>query len=78
MKTDPLIQQLFAIERALGCVTNDQLRAMIIDAQEAALEYEVRNLHEIETLRQRLEATPDARPFTVRRFLHSDDHGPTH
>lgn len=72
MSTDPLIQQLFAIERALGYVTKEELRAMIIDAQEAALENEIRNLREIESLRQRLE---EKHRFQMARLFRSKDSG---
>ncbi|MGB7170351.1 MAG: hypothetical protein WBD32_15190, partial [Acidobacteriaceae bacterium] len=37
MGSEPLIQKLFALERAVGKVGNIALRAMIIDAEEAAL-----------------------------------------
>lgn len=37
MGSEPLIQKLFALERAVGKVENAALRAMIIDAEEAAL-----------------------------------------
>lgn len=37
MGSEPLIQKLFALERAVGKVDNAGLRAMIIDAEEAAL-----------------------------------------
>ncbi len=38
MGSEPLIQKLFALERAVGKVSNTTLRRMIIDAEEAALE----------------------------------------
>jgi hypothetical protein len=37
MESEPLIQKLFALERAVGKVGNITLRAMIIEAEEAAL-----------------------------------------
>lgn len=37
MGSEPLIQKLFALERAVGQVDNIRLRAMIIEAEEAAL-----------------------------------------
>lgn len=37
MGSEPLIQKLFALERAVGKVGNATLRAMIIEAEEAAL-----------------------------------------
>lgn len=37
MGSEPLIQKLFALERAVGKVSNVALRAMIIEAEEAAL-----------------------------------------
>ncbi len=37
MGSGPLIQKLFALERAVGKVGNTTLRAMIIEAEEAAL-----------------------------------------
>ncbi|HZZ37803.1 MAG TPA: hypothetical protein VFE06_01650 [Acidobacteriaceae bacterium] len=37
MGSEPLIQKLFALERAVGKVGNLTLRAMIIEAEEAAL-----------------------------------------
>ena len=37
MGSEPLIQKLFALERAVGKVSNVTLRTMIIDAEEAAL-----------------------------------------
>ncbi|HEY1810054.1 MAG TPA: hypothetical protein VGG42_15930 [Acidobacteriaceae bacterium] len=37
MGSEPLIQKLFALERAVGKVDNNRLRAMIVDAEEAAL-----------------------------------------
>jgi hypothetical protein len=37
MGSEPLIQKLFALERAVGKVGNTTLRAMIIEAEEAAL-----------------------------------------
>jgi hypothetical protein len=37
MGSEPLIQKLFALERAVGKVGNATLRVMIIEAEEAAL-----------------------------------------
>ena len=37
MGSEPLIQKLFALERAVGKVSSATLRTMIIDAEEAAL-----------------------------------------
>lgn len=37
MGSEPLIQKLFELERAIGKVSNIALRAMIIEAEEAAL-----------------------------------------
>ena len=37
MGSEPLIQKLFALERAVGKVDNIVLRSMIIEAEEAAL-----------------------------------------
>jgi len=37
MGSEPLIQKLFALERAVGKVSNAALRTMIIEAEEAAL-----------------------------------------
>lgn len=37
MESEPLIQKLFALERAVGKVGNATLRVMIIEAEEAAL-----------------------------------------
>ncbi|MGA8111421.1 MAG: hypothetical protein WB974_18425 [Acidobacteriaceae bacterium] len=72
MYSDSLIRQLFAIERAIGSVPQEQLRAMVVAAQETALEGELRNLREIETFRDRLEG---CQRFSFRRFLHSDASG---
>jgi hypothetical protein len=72
MTTDSLIQQLFAIERALGYVTHEELRVMVIEAQETALESEIRNLREVECLRQRLE---DKHRFHLARLFRSKDSG---
>ncbi|HEX4310079.1 MAG TPA: hypothetical protein VHZ25_08615 [Acidobacteriaceae bacterium] len=56
MKPEPLIQKLFAIERAIGHTTPAALRAMVIEAQETALRMDLENLHDIDTLRRRLES----------------------
>lgn len=83
MKPESLLQQLFAIERSIGYVTKDELRAMVIDAQEAALAAEVRTVREIEVLRQRLEQSRPAglqrsHGFLFRRFFRSSDSGSQH
>jgi hypothetical protein len=80
MKRESLIQQLFAIERAIGYVTKDELRSMVIDAQEAALAADSTALREMENLRRRLEESRRfgiQRPnrFTFRRFFRSGDSG---
>ena len=51
-----LLQKLFAIERAIeaNCAPA-ALRAMVIEAQEMALALDLENLHDIETIRQRME-----------------------
>ncbi|HEX4038154.1 MAG TPA: hypothetical protein VHX37_08850 [Acidobacteriaceae bacterium] len=72
MYSDSLIRQLFAIERAIGYVSKDELRAMVIAAQETALENELGNLRGIETLRRRLE---DSQRMTFLRLLRSEDSG---
>jgi len=72
MYSNSLIRQLFAIERAIGSVPQEQLRAMVVEAQETALEGELRNLREIETFRDRLGGS---QRFSFRRFLYSDDSG---
>ena len=41
MISEPLIQKLFAIERAIGQVPPAALRAMVIEAEEAALRMEL-------------------------------------
>jgi hypothetical protein len=56
MTPEPLIQKLFAIERAIGIATPGVLRAMVIDAQETALRMDLDNLHEIDAIRRRLGA----------------------
>lgn len=55
MKPEPLIQKLFAIERAIGKVRPAVLRTMIIDAQESALRLELDSLHSMDQVRQRLD-----------------------
>jgi hypothetical protein len=60
MKPEPLIQKLFPIERAIGHMTPAALRVMVIDAQETALCMDLENLHDIDTLRRRLEAQQGA------------------
>jgi len=52
MGSEPLIQKLFALERAVGKVGNATLRTMIIEAEEAALAMDREIL-----LRLRTEAT---------------------
>jgi len=56
MKPASLIQKLFAIERAIAneCPPAT-LRAMVIDAQETALQLDLENLHDIETIRRGME-----------------------
>ena len=76
MKRESLIRQLFAIERSIGYVTKDELRSMVIDAQEAALAADTTTLREIETLRRRLEesrrfGTQRSKRFTLRRLFRS-------
>jgi hypothetical protein len=70
MRPEPLIQKLFAIERAIGTIPPAALRAMIIDAQETALRMELENLHDIDTLRRRLETREAA---LLRRATPIDD-----
>ncbi|HVT98732.1 MAG TPA: hypothetical protein VHE33_14610 [Acidobacteriaceae bacterium] len=59
MQTEPLIQKLFAIERAIGRVQPAQLRAMVIEAEEAALRMELDNYRSIEELQLRLRERSD-------------------
>ena len=54
MHPEPLIQKLFAIERAIDRVPPAQLRAMLVDAEEAALRMDLDNLHRIDELHRRL------------------------
>ena len=67
MKPEPLIQKLFALERAIGIASSAVLRTMVIDAQETALRMDLENLHEIDAIRRRLgaaqEIDPRARDF---------------
>jgi len=56
MRPEPLIQKLFAIERAIGIAAPGVLRAMVIDAQETALRMDLENLHEFDAIRRRLGA----------------------
>jgi hypothetical protein len=70
MRHEPLIQQLFAIERAIGTAAPGTLRAMVIEAQETALRMELDNLHDIDALRHRLELHQLA---AVRQFAVADE-----
>lgn len=56
MKPASLLQKLFAIERAIesNCPPA-ALRAMVIEAQETALQLDLDNLHDIETIRRGME-----------------------
>ena len=54
MQSEPLIQKLFAIERAIGLVQTAELRAMVIEAEEAALRMDLDTLHAVDELQQRL------------------------
>ena len=58
MHPEPLIQKLFAIERAIGNVQPAQLRAMVVDAEEAALRLDLDNLHSIDELNELLGEGP--------------------
>lgn len=60
MHPETLIQKLFAIERAIGNAPAAQLRAMVVEAQEAALRMELDNMHGIDELRRRLESRSPA------------------
>jgi hypothetical protein len=80
MKPESVIQQLFAIERSIGYVTKDELRSMVIEAQETALAAETSTVREIEVLRHRLEDSRrygSQRPsrFSLRRFFRSKRSG---
>lgn len=56
MKPASLLQKLFAIERAIdGDCPPAALRTMVIEAQEMALALDLENLHDIESIRQRME-----------------------
>jgi hypothetical protein len=55
MKPEPLIQKLFAIERAIDNTSPAELRAMVIDAQETVLRMDLERLQDIEHIRHRLE-----------------------
>jgi hypothetical protein len=59
MKAEPLIQKLFAIERAIGIAAPGVLRAMVIDAQETALRMDLDSLQEIDAIRLRLGANQE-------------------
>lgn len=78
MKRESLFQQLCAIERAIGYVTKDELRALVHDAQETALAAEANQDREIKGLRPQTQK-PDpgerARRFTFRRFFRSGNSG---
>jgi hypothetical protein len=51
MQPDPLIQKLFAIERAIGSSDPEALmRAMVIDAEESALELELQLIRVVRKL----------------------------
>lgn len=55
MKPDPLIQKLFAIERAIGHTAPGALRLMVIEAEESALQLELEllnTLHRLENLKR--------------------------
>jgi hypothetical protein len=67
MTPEPLIQKLFAIERAIGTTTPGVLRAMVIDAQETALRMDLDNLQEIDAIQRRFGADQemDLRVFEV-------------
>jgi len=54
MKPEPLIQKLFAIERAIGIASSAVLRTMVIDAQETALRMDLESLREIDAIGRRL------------------------
>lgn len=49
MGSEPLIQKLFALERAIGKVSNVTLRTMIIEAEEAALALDREMLQRLST-----------------------------
>lgn len=70
MKPEPLIQKLFAIERAIGNTSNSHLRALVIEAQETALRMEIENLEDIEAIRRSLEERQIAK---LRYYLTSAD-----
>lgn len=70
MKPEPLIQKLFAIERAIGNTTHSHLRALVIEAQETALRMEIEILEDIEAIRRSLEERQLA---TLRYSQTSDD-----
>ena len=64
MKPEPLIQKLFAIERAIGRVQPAQLLEMVVDAEETALRLDLENLHSIDELHKRLDERPQ-RPSSI-------------
>jgi len=70
MRPEPLIQKLFAIERAIGHTSPAALRAMVIDAQETALRLDLDNLHNIESIRRSAEKRQLA---NLRQFVNPDD-----
>ena len=55
MKPEPLIKKLFAIERAIDQASAATLRALVIEAQEIALQLDLENLHDIEAIRRHME-----------------------
>ena len=55
MKPEPLIQKLFAIERAIDHTSSAELREMVIEAQEVVLRMDLERLEDIEHIRRRLE-----------------------
>jgi hypothetical protein len=50
MRPDPLIQKLFAIERAIGHSDLSTLRSMVIEAEESALQLELELLEALRRL----------------------------
>lgn len=70
MRPEPLIQKLFAIERAIGHTSPAALRAMVIDAEETALRLDLDNLHNIESIRRSAEKRQLA---NLRQFVNPED-----